>query len=231
MSGDVAFAVRRNGRVSTREFPKQAASHVKSVDFFEGKGDIWKEWNRIKAEPFAPIYYGLVVVDFDTKWIACRQSYTSLTKEYVYTGNKEELADLEGLWKAGRIEGYLDSEKGGVLVVPAKNQSFKEWIKPFLPSKKGDATLDSLVAKVSPPEGWTVVEFNKDEKGWQDFVAALIDKDFKISPRDVEVWEAFFKEELNFQPGIMGPATSRNAAKEIETKTAKVSATRPRRRI
>ena len=231
MSGDIAFAIRRNGRVSTREFSKHAASHIKRVDFFEGKGDIWKEWNRIKAEPFAPIHYGLVVVDIDTKWIACRQSFTSLTKEYVYTGNKEDLADLEDLWKAGRIEGYLDREKGGALVVPAQNQTFKEWIKPFLPSKKSETSLDSLVAKVSPPEGWTVVEFNNNEKGWQDFVGALLDKDFKLSPRDVEVWEAFFKEELNFPPEIIGQAISHNAAQEIEAKTAKVSTTHPRRRI
>jgi hypothetical protein len=228
MGGEVAFAIKRNGRVSVRELSKYAACQVTRGDFFEERGELWSEWKRTRAQPFAPIHYGLVVVDFDAKWVGGIQSYTSFDKRYVYVSEKGDIADLETVWNQGRIKsGQSDQEAPSI---PSQETSFHEWLDPLLLKKGRAGGFHSITVAVAPPKGWEIESFSKNEAGWRSFIDALLQRDFKITAREIPVWEEFFKyEEIPVETA--GRTVADHVARKLEANTKRPTTMRPRHRI
>lgn len=191
MGGEVAFSIRKNGKQETREFSKQAASHISTADFFAGKGAVHEDWKKAVPRLFAPIDYGLVAVDYDHKWVGSVQDYTHLDTQFFsgirYRRETEHAkTELSKLFRAGRlleVKGFEDVGLPG-------SDGFDAWFSALMQASKS-RDEHSLQVKVAPPKGWTVVHFPGNRQGWEEFTKHLVRRGWQFSDEDMSAWEEF----------------------------------------
>ena len=230
MGGEVAFAIKKNGRLATKEFSKYAATNITRVDFFAGKGGLWKEWEKDpRVEVFAPIDYGLVVVDFDAKWVGGIQNYTGLTSRYIYLSDEDEIKNLKALWKMGRVES-IQGDRGVSPSPFPSEEKFQSWLDKQKKLSRAGCGPISIKAEISPPTGWQVVDFEKDAKGWAEFVACLVERGFDISDKDVPAWERFLGDK-GLPLEIIASAVAHKTSEMLDANTTQVTMDKPRSRI
>ena len=238
MGGDVAFTIKRNNRVSTRIFSKHASVEVSTQRFFEGKGDVWDNWKKSKAQPLAPYSYGLTVVDFDSKWVGSIQSYNSLLQYFVYLksgkldASLNDDPELKALWDAGRVEN-LGSYAQDIKTVKAIERAVGLLGKPFddvfpeLINCVKEGGLHTVVLNTSPPEGWVFEEFEDNQ--YDILYQKLRALGFKFKDTDIEEWKTFLENHENGSHFLDADLQKRT----LQSSTPPVSSTSsgPRRRF
>ena len=227
MGGAVCLAIRRAGRQSARIFHKSAASTPASAELFDGTSWVLKEWKKSEAQRVAPFGYGLVVVDFDSKWVGGIQSYDSFDQAYFHdTKAPEVIESVLALWRQGRIEGFIERSAPGRPVHPvaarSEEQMLAEINKNIAATKYGDITL-----RVSPPQGWEFTSYKEKASGWSAFVEDMARRKWLLSVADVAAWDEFSQNhELPF-----GLASSITAAGALDKQTRQVKRAPVRRRL
>ena len=198
MSG-IALTIRKNNRISTRKVEKGASRSVVKEGFFKETDNIWEEWGRKRPTQFAPYDYGLIVVDFDQKWIGAYQGNTLLDRwsgpfhnSDFYEKNSPSLQELKELWEAGRVD-QITNPKAQPYFEKLKGLSFNEMIENlqgFVNNPKiGLVQLDFYI---SPPKGWTMREYEPDE--YAVFLNDLAARQFKFKPQDFKKWREYLEE-------------------------------------
>lgn len=225
MGGAVAFAIKKNNRVSTRVFSKHATSALNTQGFFEKNHEIWEIWKGAKAEPFAPYDYGLTVVDFDQLWVASLQGYTSLDTWYgSYNGelkisSSPEYQELKALWDAGRVVGLADEEEDKKFAI-IRQESFEETMKALAHFKDERNYSLATAFKLRPPHSWIFEKFGDNE--YQDFIRTLLEKGFKFKDKDIEAWRVFL-ENAELDSGIIHAVLSEKEAEQLQEQTVKLT--------
>jgi hypothetical protein len=240
MGGDVAFAIKRKNRVSTRIFTKHASLEVSTQRFFEGQGEIWTNWKKSKAQPLAPYSYGLTVVDFDTKWVGSIQSYCSLFQYDVYSNARRSDAslnedpELKALWDAGRVENLnsssytqdIKAQKAIERAVGLLGKPFDD-VFPELINCVKEGNLYTLVLNTSPPKGWVFDQFESTQ--YDLFYQHLRERGFKFKDIDIEEWKTFLENDENGFCFLDADLQQRNL--QLSTPPVSVKLSGPRRRF
>lgn len=225
MGGEVAVAIRRKGRVSTRVLYKARACELTSSRLFKMAGPVFDEWKSEPAAPMAPDNYGLVVIDYDQKWAGSIQGYTNTDARFVQMDDQEDRDDLRALWDEGRVLGLTEKQY--------QNSEFKNGFDAFVekynqlnPKEK----WHSLQFYIAPPKGWEIERFDEDDQGWTKMVHKLLNLGFKFSDRDLAAWDSYFGDyERDLQVGVLRAHWEAN---KIEKSTMKAPSKRgPARRI
>lgn len=224
MGGEVAFAIRRNGEFSTRVLWKGAAGAIARSDFFAGKGDVWDMWNESAPAPFAPEDYGLVIVDFDGKWVGGVQNYCDFTKAYLNFQDNLDIENFRKLWAAGRIVG--EAHPGCEQPVPIQDSDPDSYIK----TKRGERDFRSCAFIVSPPQGWDVEEFSRGRGGWTKFVEAILNRGFEFSEDEIAAWRRY-EEDHSLAGNPIGHGISQHQARKLDQTTPVAGRNRGGRRI
>lgn len=242
MGGAVAVAVRRKGVVRTVHLGKGAVLALSDVAFFDNPAlsAFWQHSNKPPKgakpypgwfdtacdEAFAPEDYGLMVIDFDTKWVGHLQGYahpTHLTATIkapparapasFKQGDSDFAVCLRGARKGrvsyarffdtpagvnvGQRHRYepiaLSETDGSSLVedIQRAKEAADAWI-----VAQGYTPVDSFnFIDTALPKGWTLSQFSdaKEESGWSEFINALLDKGWEVSPQDVPHWSEFMQ--------------------------------------
>lgn len=224
MGGTVAFAIKRDGKIQTREFGKSAVHALCSQAFFEGRGEIMEAWSHCPAQPFAPIQYGLIAVDFDAQWAGAIQGYAGVDNRIFFQTNEEGFRNeaLE-LFEAGRLRGFRKEDWQVAEVAGSFDEFFEE-----LRSYQKSVGSMSAQLLVDPPKGWVFEALDETENGWSDLVGKLLDLGWGFSDADMEAWVEFAKDQ-SMSPSIIGAAKSLAMREQLEKATIKPSRTHSRR--
>lgn len=218
MGGLIAFAIKKKNRILTRVVPTFLVSGLASVEFFKGQGDVWKQWNVAPLIEFAPIDYGLTIVDFDNHWVGSLQNYDNFNTFYsTYhsdTGfiRESQKKKLKQLWDDGRVSNIegTDVEKKKMKKLLAL--SFEEALPDFEKMLNNRSSTYALLIKLKPPAHWVFNWFEKEDV--EPFWALLKQKEFKLTNEDLFFWEKFLNE--NGFPNI---ARSEREQRELHRET------------
>lgn len=224
MAGSVAFAVRKNGKVSTTVLSKRAAEHVNRVDFFEEKGELWSHLTARGKDLFAPSEYGLIVADFDEKWVGAVQGYSLFNQFNLSLREPSSISDLQDLWDAGRV---VKLSVNGNSLSASQHFDLKEVIDLLVSKDGSDQSIIHVESK--PPSGWTLENYSNNQDGWSDFVSKLGKLGVDISKKDLPEWVEYFNAH-QLPTTILGKALAEDQASDLFTETAQVhnSGSRPR---
>lgn len=191
---ELAVAVRENGVVQTRLVHKHCVGHAFPLEALEKKGVLWEAFQQGEAVAFAPIDYGLVVIDFDTKWMGGFNGYSRLDRYYVSLEDKDQRAFLKQVFSQNRILGSASDEK----LPPAKG-SFPKWVSAVKKAIGGYALAKLFIA---PPPGWVCQDFGRmysDSEAWGNLFLELSEKGFDMN--DTALWLDFLHQKEEDQPG------------------------------
>lgn len=225
MAGLVAFAVKKDGVVSTTILSKRAAEHINRVDFFEEKGELWAHLSARGKNLFAPSEYGLIVADFDEKWVGAVQGYSLFNQFNLSLRDPSSLSDLQALWDAGRV---VKLSVNGNALSASQHFDLKEVID-LLVSK--DEIHQSVIhVESKPPSGWTLVNYHNNKDGWSDFVSKLAKLGFDISKKELPEWVEYFNGH-QLPTSILGKALAEDQASDLSVETAPVFNSGQRHRI
>lgn len=180
---DTTFVIKRDGKWSARLFEKQCIDLLHTQALFDGTSWLDQEWDDLKPAPIAPSpSYGMVVIDFDNRWIGSKQRYTSATKLYVLP---HEVSDLKDRWEAGRIQD------------PSLQFDTFEALKEHLELKQQDSTFTYHIIPLSPPKGWSVVDFDKsfeEDRGAAELFNSILNAGYQFTDQDIEYWREYLGE-------------------------------------
>lgn len=187
MGGEVAFAIRSKGRITTRVLHKSAACELTTASFYDKSSQFHTDWKREPAAVFAPEGYGLVVVDFDRKWAGSIQGYTNTDYHYFSIDRKDDFESLRDLWKERRVLSIRDREYEPF----DQDQDFDTFWDALLRNKEKHRY--SVALNIAPPDGWTIEEFEENASGWHEFLERLIENNFKFPANSAQSWNQFFE--------------------------------------
>lgn len=181
---DIKFVAKRNGKWSARLIEKQVVDLLHSQELFDGTSWLDQEWNECFTVPVAPsIGYGMVIVDFDDRWIGAMQRYTSASEVYVLA---HEVDGLKDRWEAGRIED------------PALQFNTFDDFKAHLKHKEMAPNFSYHTIPLSPPNGWNTVDFHRSLEGDESAAAlfnSLVNAGYHFTDDDIEGWRDFLDDE------------------------------------
>lgn len=188
MGGEVAFAIRSKGRTTTRVLHKSAACELTSASFYDKSSRFHTNWKKEVAAPFAPNHYGLVVADFDRKWAASIQGYTSTTYHYFNVESQKEIDNVCALWKEHRVLSLAGREYEPF----DQDQDFDTFWPALLRNR--EEPRHSIALNIAPPKGWTIESFDEDSDGWRALLERLFEYEFKFPENSAHHWNQFFEE-------------------------------------
>lgn len=225
MGGTIQIAKVKNGETQIVEAHTFELKHIHDLDFLNetGVGDAACAFDSIfktrHHESLSPGGYGLVVIDFDHKWVGAAQEYTSIgsflgcvihAQNFIHFKNQStkkskvkplpdsELYFLEKMWDAGYLkQGIWDDGKNVPSLFSQRSiDTFDRLIEACNydnPSPFGE--LGSIL--IEHPE-WTFQNFNENLEGWLEFGKTLIDRGFEMGG-EIQHWVEFLESEFEDQ--------------------------------
>lgn len=187
MAGDVAFSIRNKGCVSTRLLHKSAAQQVVTADLYRQENSVFSVWAQEPPQVFAPQGYGLVVVDFDTRWVGSIQGYARLDQARMQLNDEKDIEQLRQLWHEGRVTSNMDDPTNSI----PRSEGFDDYIKKLKRQQHRNNPCREVKFGVDPPQGWKIQEFSRAPSGWHGFAQSLVGRGFAFSDQEWAAWDSF----------------------------------------
>ena len=228
MGGLVAVAIRHEGNVvcqhiSTARLELLFWDTELSPEAFKkaiGAG------GGLPSKFFAPFDYGLVVIDFDQRWVAsCQGNCNLFSAPSAYVNQDGPM--MKALSKAALTTPMtlhtFAEPMGGTgqafhhpTAVVMSNKDLKQSVDQARGRAKEDLAEKDMVPTGTwemlsrdPPKGWKTDHFNElTQTGWTGLVQGLLERDWLPSPEEAKQWDAFLAHAAQYQgcPEVLGAA-------------------------
>lgn len=215
MGGPVALTLRREeGTCVSRHVWTNYWSHCLMDPLFVYNGSVFFDdyltnLDCQEDKPFAPISYGLIVVDYKTRKVFHSQNYTdfcSLTsldfwpEKAFHAGQKSGGPDKRvlDLIDDGRVYHQVFNEdarkwRRGAQVSSWKEESVKVQAETLKVRQTGDLSNGQLFRYEVDLSPWEFVRFNESVEGVSDLRAELENAGFSFTKTDDSGWQNFLK--------------------------------------
>ncbi|MFC4236235.1 hypothetical protein ACFOY8_13545 [Thalassospira xianhensis] len=193
-----------NGEVSQRLIQKRVLNLMIGQTFITGDEAGIRKFLDTKSQPaetFAPVHYGVVVVDYQSKRVSSMQGYCSLTRklpEYfglMYSDAEEVVAEerqrYQGLISDGclSLRSIAGSRNGHDKALGVVGESYDALC---ISMREQMRKTDSRVCVVIDWHPMRVVEYNDTLDGSLYLKADLADDGFVFSDLDEACWDSWF---------------------------------------
>lgn len=221
MGGLVKVAVRQEGKIRSCVMNTAAASGLFwQPNFFEGM-----DFPSVEGDELVPHDYGLVMVDYDTRWIGSAQGYFTPATTHPSLSDlspkaRKQMA-LVGHSEGLVLETFCQPLRGGGSAFhhPTPFKVSRPTAGGLMDALQQAATLaQAELAELSLvdletfkrlhrpwPEGWSLSMFNETTSaGWSEFSTQLTHRGIRPNPNELKQWDAY----MDFLRTMTGTDTS-----------------------
>ena len=206
MGGHVTFVERKQGEINNVFYHTGILNIVKDLDYLNNQLLLNHYFSKLELKNtthFYPDGYGIMVVDFDTKWIGHRQNYidpllfneASVLLSYLNYSEKNGGNGYFYFFKKALENGciskmsYFDYQNKKMIQEKLQDKGLYcfEQVYDWLSQK--DANEPSVNFEFTPP-GWLIQSFDNSIEGSIKLAKILIDKEFDITP-SIKNWKNY----------------------------------------
>jgi len=207
MGGVIGFTLRRADGTDQRTARwTNPFSHIlMDPKFIEGPDSFWDEIMAQKEYEkwgmLAPISYGLIVIDYQSKTILHSQGYSAMVKLLPGEFSDQPMHTGAQGWPDERVVKLIEQGR-----VTKERWDGAKWIKPMLDheiksweaenKRCADEGYPGFMRNQYPVDmsPWTVERFDEGAPGLREMKTRLAELGFKFSDEEETTWEEFFSE-------------------------------------